>query len=129
MKTSLKLFLIILKKPNTATLLSEYISSLFKFKIYKKEHLKIFKLFKLIIKVLLTLNFSIYNGLKLSIKGRINGFARAKTRTFQSGIMPLNTFNARIYYAKNTAFTKNGTIGIKVWMYEQNKILSKKNDF
>lgn len=129
LKTSLKLFLIILKKPNTATLLSEYISSLFKFKIYKKEHLKIFKLFKLIIKVLLTLNFSIYNGLKLSIKGRINGFARAKTRTFQSGIMPLNTFNAKIYYAKNTAFTKNGTIGIKVWMYEQNKNLSKKNDF
>ena len=126
LKTLIKILLIILRKPGTANLLAIYINSLFKYKIYKKEHLKIFKLLKNLTKNLMSLNFSIYRGLKIRIKGRINGFARAKTRIFQYGIMPLNTFNIKVYYGYNTVFTKNGTLGIKVWMYEQNKKVNKK---
>ena len=117
---ALILFLV-LAVSNSAQLFANYISSVFKLKNYKREHFKIFKLIKILTKRLLTSKFSIYKGLKVIISGRINGFARAKTRMFQHGRVPLNTFNVIIHYAFKTAFTKNGTIGIKVWFYERKK--------
>nr|QYC61839.1 ribosomal protein S3 [Actinocyclus sp. mgcode 4] len=119
LKTLLQIFFIVITKPNSAKLLSSYISYIFRFKAYKKDHLKFFKLFKTIIQTILNSKISIISGIKIILSGRINGFSRSRTRYFQHGNMPLNTFNVKIDYASNTAFTVNGTLGIKVWVFEK----------
>lgn len=55
-------------------------------------------------------------GIKIHLSGRLNGVDRARTVKFNWGSLPLNTLSSRIEFAKNTAFTKYGTLGIKVWV-------------
>jgi small subunit ribosomal protein S3 len=55
-------------------------------------------------------------GIKIHLSGRLNGVDRARTVKFNWGSLPLNTLKTRIEYAKKTAFTKYGAIGIKVWI-------------
>jgi len=119
LKTLLQIFFIIVTKPNSAQLLADYIGFIYKLKIYRKDHLRLFKLFKTITKTLLASKISIISGIKIIIGGRINGFARSRSRFFQHGGMPLNTFDVKIDYAYNTSFTVNGTLGIKVWIFEK----------
>jgi len=122
----LMLFLI-MTTSNSANLLTIYLSKIYKYKTFKKEHLKIFKIFKSLIVTLLKSKFSVYTGLKIIISGRLNGLSRARKRIIQHGSMPLNTFNVKIYYGYKTAFTINGTIGIKAWLYEKNRKKIKKS--
>ncbi len=56
-------------------------------------------------------------GVKVSIGGRLNGAEIARTEHLSSGKIPLHTMRADIDYAKATAHTTYGTIGIKVWIY------------
>ena len=55
-------------------------------------------------------------GIKIHLSGRLNGVDRARTVKFNWGSLPLNTLKTKMEFAKNTAFTKYGTIGIKVWI-------------
>nr|YP_009121389.1 ribosomal protein S3 [Thecamonas trahens]AJF36632.1 ribosomal protein S3 [Thecamonas trahens] len=55
-------------------------------------------------------------GIKVHLSGRLNGVDRARTVKFNWGSLPLNTLKTKIEFAKNTAYTKYGTIGIKVWI-------------
>lgn len=55
-------------------------------------------------------------GVRLSIKGRVNGADVARTEKVDQGLVPLHTLKADIDFATNTAHTKYGTIGIKVWI-------------
>lgn len=57
-------------------------------------------------------------GVKVSIGGRLNGAEIARTEHLSSGKIPLHTLRADIDYAKATAHTTYGTIGIKVWIYK-----------
>lgn len=57
-------------------------------------------------------------GIKVAIGGRLNGAEIARTETLSSGKIPLHTLRADIDYAKATAHTTYGTIGIKVWIYK-----------
>ncbi len=56
-------------------------------------------------------------GVKIKISGRLNGAEIARRETLTSGKVPLHTLRADIDYARGTAFTTYGTIGIKVWIY------------
>ena len=56
-------------------------------------------------------------GVKVAIGGRLNGAEIARTEHLTSGKIPLHTLRADIDYAKATAHTTYGTIGIKVWIY------------
>lgn len=56
-------------------------------------------------------------GVKVAIGGRLNGAEIARTEHLSSGKIPLHTLRADIDYAKSTAHTTYGTIGIKVWIY------------
>lgn len=56
-------------------------------------------------------------GVKVAIGGRLNGAEIARTEHLSSGKIPLHTLRADIDYAKATAHTTYGTIGIKVWIY------------
>ncbi len=57
-------------------------------------------------------------GVKISLKGRLDGAEMARYEWLKRGRIPLHTFRANIDYAERTAFTSYGTIGVKVWIYK-----------
>lgn len=57
-------------------------------------------------------------GIKVQIGGRLNGAEIARSEHLSSGKIPLHTLRADIDYAKATAHTTYGTLGIKVWIYK-----------
>src|SRR3989338_7167848 len=60
-------------------------------------------------------------GAKLQMGGRLDGAEIARTEHLEEGNLPLQTLLADIDYAKATALTTYGTIGIKVWIYKGEK--------
>ncbi len=59
-------------------------------------------------------------GVKVYIGGRLNGVDIARSEYYKEGNIPLHTFRADIDFAKATARTTYGAIGIKVWIYKGN---------
>lgn len=57
-------------------------------------------------------------GVKVAIGGRLNGSEIARTEMLTSGKVPLHTLRADIDFAKATAKTTYGAIGIKLWIYK-----------
>lgn len=57
-------------------------------------------------------------GVKVAIKGRLNGAEIARGEVLTSGSIPLHTLRADIDYARTTANTTYGAIGIKTWIYK-----------
>jgi small subunit ribosomal protein S3 len=57
-------------------------------------------------------------GVKVAIGGRLNGAEIARTEHLSAGKIPLHTLRAEIDFARSTAFTTYGTVGIKVWIYK-----------
>lgn len=56
-------------------------------------------------------------GVKIRIKGRLDGSEMARMETFREGRVPLHTLRADIDYAYEMARTTYGIIGVKVWIY------------
>lgn len=56
-------------------------------------------------------------GVKVVVSGRLNGSEIARTEMLTSGKVPLHTLRADIDFAKTTARTTYGAIGIKFWIY------------
>lgn len=65
-------------------------------------------------------------GAKVSIGGRLNGADIARTEHLSQGKIPLHTLRADIDFARSTAFTTYGTVGIKVWIYRGDVFEEKK---
>lgn len=57
-------------------------------------------------------------GIKVAIGGRLNGAEIARTEHLSAGKIPLHTLRSDIDFARSTAFTTYGTIGVKVWIYK-----------
>ena len=57
-------------------------------------------------------------GVKVIVGGRLNGSEIARTEMLTSGKVPLHTLRADIDFAKATAKTSYGAIGIKIWIYK-----------
>lgn len=57
-------------------------------------------------------------GVKVVVSGRLNGSEIARTEMLTSGKVPLHTLRADIDFAKATAKTTYGAIGIKFWIYK-----------
>ena len=57
-------------------------------------------------------------GVKVVVSGRLNGAEIARTEMLTSGKVPLHTLRADIDFAKATAKTTYGAIGIKLWIYK-----------
>ena len=60
-------------------------------------------------------------GVKINLSGRLDGAEIARTEHLEQGSLPLQTFRADIDYARVTAHTTYGTIGVKVWIYKGEK--------
>ncbi|MFH0890946.1 MAG: 30S ribosomal protein S3 [Candidatus Liptonbacteria bacterium] len=57
-------------------------------------------------------------GTKIMVSGRLDGAEIARTESMKQGPLPLQTLRANIDYARATAITTYGTIGVKVWIYK-----------
>ncbi len=55
-------------------------------------------------------------GVKIECAGRLGGSEIARTERLFKGKLPLHTLRANIDFARVTAYTTYGTIGIKVWI-------------
>ena len=56
------------------------------------------------------------SGIRLQVKGRINGSERSRKEVFQTGNISLQTATNKLNYCCTSAFTIYGTCGLKVWM-------------
>ena len=93
-------------------MLTEFIS--FQLSVIKKHN--IFLIFlKQAIKLLQNSNLSAIKGIKIIIKGRLNGAPRARSKIIQNGNVPLQKKQANFFQSKSTSYTPNGTFSIKSW--------------
>ena len=73
---------------------------------------------KLALKTLASKKFTSFERIQIKIKGRFNGAPRSSHKFVNIGkSIPILTINTKIDYGESTAFTSNGTFGIKVWIY------------
>lgn len=56
------------------------------------------------------------SGIKVALGGRIRGANIARREKYQIGKVPLSSVKADIDYASSPALTRNGYVGIKVWI-------------
>jgi small subunit ribosomal protein S3 len=57
-------------------------------------------------------------GIKVEVAGRLNGAEMCRTVWLREGRVPLQTLRANIDFARASALTTYGQIGIKVWVYK-----------
>jgi hypothetical protein len=101
------------QKHNSANLISEFISTQLK---NLKRHNFFLKFIKHCLTIFKTGSYSKLTGIKIKIKGRINRRPRAKHRFYKIGKeISLLSINSKVSYSEKTAFTPNGTMGVKVW--------------
>ena len=55
-------------------------------------------------------------GIRIKCSGRLAGAEMARSEQYKEGRIPLHTLRANIDYARATAHTTYGTIGVKVWI-------------
>lgn len=60
-------------------------------------------------------------GAKLMVGGRLDGAEIARSEHLAEGSLPLQTLRADIDFARGTAVTTYGTVGVKVWIYKGEK--------
>jgi small subunit ribosomal protein S3 len=63
-------------------------------------------------------------GIRIRVGGRLGGAEMSRVEQYLEGRVPLHTIRADIDYAEATAFTIQGTTGVKVWIY-RGEILGK----
>lgn len=64
-------------------------------------------------------------GVKVCVSGRLGGAEIARTEKYREGRVPLHTFRADIDYGTATANTTYGVIGVKVWIFKGEVIVTK----
>ncbi|MCZ6635847.1 MAG: 30S ribosomal protein S3 [bacterium] len=62
-------------------------------------------------------------GIKVMCSGRLGGAEMSRTEKSEpAGRVPLHTLRADIDYARSTAYTGSGTVGVKVWIFHGEKV-------
>ena len=61
------------------------------------------------------------NGIKIQVSGRLNGAEIARKEWIREGRVPLQTLRADIDYSTNEANTIYGVLGVKVWLFKNEK--------
>ena len=116
-KETVNILVISVIRKNSAQLLAEFIA-------YQLSNMKRHSFFLIFVKrFLITLisekKFSNIYGVKFAIKGRFNGVPRARKRIYEACKIPIHTIDSNIEYHQATAYTPNGTFGIKVWICQK----------
>lgn len=108
-----QLYPLISKQQNSAKLLGIFIAEYLK---TTKRHNFFFSSLNKSLSLLLKQKNSKIKGIKILIKGRLNNAARSRNQYIKVGSISLITKNKTVDYSESTAFTPNGTIGIKIWI-------------
>lgn len=100
---------------NSSLFLAEFIAST----LQKLKRPNFFLRFlKIALKSLLSNKFTEIERVQIKIKGRFNGAPRSNHKFINIGRnIPVLTLKSKIDYGESTAYTSNGTFGIKVWTY------------
>lgn len=67
-------------------------------------------------------------GVKIEVSGRLGGAEMSRREWLSRGTVPLHTLRADIDFAKATAFTTYGAIGVKTWLYKGEVFEKKTNN-
>merc|ERR1712238_250217 len=112
-KLIINLLILLGKKKNSSNILIKFIG----LKLSgMKKHNYFINFIKRSFIILINSKISRINGLKLIVKGRLNGSPRYKTKMLQIGSVPLQTLKSNIVYNEYDVFSNNGTIGLKLWL-------------
>lgn len=57
-------------------------------------------------------------GIRVELSGRLGGAEMSRKEWLSEGNLPLHTLRADIDFAKSTAYTTYGTLGVKVWLHK-----------
>lgn len=66
---------------------------------------------------LLSIKLPLFKGIRIYVKGKLNGKMRRKTYSFKFGRLALHQISSSLDYFKATSFTKFGTLSVKVWVF------------
>ena len=116
LKDGIELLFHVMHNKASAYLLTKFIASQIK-KI--KRHKFFLSFLKQTFTTLIKSKFSVVKGIKIIIKGRLNGVPRAKYKILTIGDVPVQSLNASIDYSQMTVHNSNGSYGIKVWIVEK----------
>ncbi len=61
-------------------------------------------------------------GVRVAVKGRLDGADMARKEWLRKGRLPLQTLRSDIDFGKAEAKTTYGTVGVKVWIYKGEKV-------
>jgi len=101
---------------NSANLLAKFIASQLE-KIKRQKFF--FSFLNQTLTVLLNSNLSQVKGVKILIRGRLNGAPRAKQKIIIIGDVPVQNISAKLDYSQATAHNSNGSYGVKIWVVEK----------
>lgn len=101
---------------NSANLLAEFI--IFQLKKTKRHKFFLSFLNQALI-ILLNSNLCKIRGIKIIVKGRLDGVPRAKQKTILIGDVPVQTISAKIDYIQTSTHNSNGSYGVKIWVIEK----------
>lgn len=120
-KEAINILFVSISKRNSAKILAEFISNQFRLNQLKTDQTAISRkdnyflgFLKQTVILLLKSEISCLTGIKIVIKGRFNKAPRARSNSIHFGKFSLQSFNSKIDYHQSTAYTANGTFGIKV---------------
>ena len=108
-----QLYPLILNQQDSAKLLGMFVAE--QLKKTKRHNLFFNSLYKNLDMILKQKNSKI-KGIKILVKGRLNNATRSNNKYIKIGMIPLITKNRTLDYSETTAFTSNGTIGVKIWI-------------
>lgn len=120
-----QLYPLILNQQNSTKLLGIFIAESLK---KTKRHNLFFNSLSKTLDTILKQKNSKIKGIKILIKGRLNNATRSQNRYIKIGMIPLITENQILDYSETTAFTSNGTIGVKIWISHKTLKTRKKLD-
>jgi ribosomal protein S3 len=116
LKEGIELLFHVVYNTNSANLLAKFVALQIK-KI--KRHKFFLSFLKQTLTILSQSNFSKVKGIKILIKGRLNGVPRAKHKMLTIGDVPVQSIHANVDYSQVTTHNANGSYGIKVWIIEK----------
>ena len=111
---TINIVLLIIRLKNSSKLLSDFL--IFQLKRSTKHNYFLF-FFKETSILFIKSNLSRIRGIKVVINGRLKKLSRASSKKILVGNIPLNSVKADIDYNQNTLFTRNGSVGINVWIF------------
>lgn len=116
LKEGIELLFHVAYNSNSANLLAKFIA----LQLKKIKRQKFFLSFlKQSLTILLNSDPSKIKGVKIVIKGRLNGVPRAKQKIMVIGDVPAQSISAKLDYSQTTIHNSNGSYGIQVWVVEK----------